>query len=190
MSDHSPKTTVKTVFKRINTGLGPFLVVIGISLFFAITTRAFLTVSNFLSLGHSASLYVLMAMGLSCVLISGGTDLSAGSVVGLCGVICALMMRDFNIPVIPSIVIALLCGTLCGLINGTLVTRLGLVPFIATLGTQWVYRGACNLLVQEVLYPYVKQPIQPMQISFINLAVEGFSAFLYRSTFLFYVASF
>lgn len=146
MSDHSPKTTVKTVFKRINTGLGPFLVVIGISLFFAITTRAFLTVSNFLSLGHSASLYVLMAMGLSCVLISGGTDLSAGSVVGLCGVICALMMRDYNIPVIPSIVIALLCGTLCGLINGTLVTRLGLVPFIATLGTQWVYRGACNLL--------------------------------------------
>ncbi len=138
--------TVKSAIKKIASSIGPFLVVLGISLFFAITTPTFLTLSNFLSLGHSASLYVLMAMGLSCVLISGATDLSAGSVVGLCGVICALMMRDFNLPVSLAVMIALACGVVCGLINGLLATKLGLVPFIATLGTQWVFRGICNIL--------------------------------------------
>ena len=139
-------TKLKATVKKLSSGLGPFLVVMLIALFFVITTPTFRTIRNILTLGHSASLYVMMAMGLSFVLISGATDLSAGSVVGLCGVVCAMMMRDFNVPVWISVIIGLASGVLCGVINGLLATKLGLVPFIATLGTQWVYRGMCNIL--------------------------------------------
>lgn len=132
--------------RKVTSALGPFTIVIIIALFFSLTTPTFPTIKNILTLCQSASLYVMMAMGLSFVLICGATDLSAGSVVGLCGVICALMMRNFNLPVVVAVLIALLCGTLCGIINGILITKLGLVPFIATLGTQWIFRGACNIL--------------------------------------------
>ena len=127
---------------------GPFLVIIGICMIFTITTPAFPTAKNFLTLGHSASINVILALGLSCVLISGATDLSAGSVVGLCGVVSAIMMRDYGLPVPVAVFIGVGMGVLCGLINGLLATKLGLVPFIATLGTQWVFRGLGNILGQ------------------------------------------
>lgn len=126
--------------------LGPFMVVGLISLLFAVTTPTFRTGANALQICLSAAIYVILAMGLGCILIAGATDLSAGSVVAISGMTCCILIRDFNATLLVGVAVGLLTGILCGVINGLLVTKLGLVPFIATLGTQWIFRGAANIL--------------------------------------------
>jgi ribose transport system permease protein len=136
----------KIANSKILQGLGPFLTIGIITLIFALTTPTFRTASNLLSMCLAAAIYVVLAMGLSFVLIVGGTDLSAGSIVGLSGMVACLFMAKMGMDVLPSICLGILAGVLCGITNGLLSTRLGLIPFIATLGTQWVYRGMTNIL--------------------------------------------
>lgn len=131
---------------KIKTIMGQFLSIGIIILVFLITTPTFRTMDNVISIGLSASVYILLAMGLGFVLIAGATDLSAGSVVAISGISCAIAIRDFGMGVTAGVMIGLLTGVLCGLINGLLSTKLGLVPFIATLGTQWIFRGLTNIL--------------------------------------------
>lgn len=131
---------------RIVKALGPFTLVILISLIFASFTPTFRTLDNALQISLSASVYVVLAMGLSFVLIAGATDLSAGSVVAISGMTCCILIRDYNAPLELGIVVGLLTGVACGLLNGLLATKLGIVPFIATLGTQWIFRGLTNIM--------------------------------------------
>ena len=132
--------------RPIVKAMGPFTLVIMISLIFASFTPTFRTLDNALQISLSAAIYVILAMGLSCVLIAGATDLSAGSVVALSGMTCCLLIRDLNAPLAVGIAVGLLTGILCGVVNGLLATRLGIVPFIATLGTQWIFRGLTNIM--------------------------------------------
>lgn len=131
---------------KLKTTLGQFLSIGVIVLTFFITTPTFRTMDNIISIGLSAAIYILLAMGLSFVLIAGATDLSAGSVVAISGITCAIAIRDFGMGVPVGVLIGLLTGILCGIVNGLLSTKLGLVPFIATLGTQWIFRGLTNIL--------------------------------------------
>ena len=126
--------------------LGQFLSISIIIVAFAITTPTFRTMDNIISIGLSAAIYILLAMGLSFVLIAGATDLSAGSVVGISGIACAIAIKDYGMSVGAGVLIGLITGILCGVVNGLLSTKLGLVPFIATLGTQWIFRGLTNIL--------------------------------------------
>jgi ribose transport system permease protein len=136
----------KIMNSKIIEVLGPFLTIGIITLIFVVTTPAFRTASNLLAMCLAAAIYVVLAMGLSFVLIVGGTDLSAGSIVALSGMVSCLLMAKMGLGLVPSIALGILTGVLCGVTNGLLSTRLGLIPFIATLGTQWVYRGMTNIL--------------------------------------------
>lgn len=133
------------IFSMLPAGLtsvlGRFLIITVIFLAFFISTPTFRSGSNLLQICLAAAIYVIVSMGITHVIITGNTDLSAGSVVGLSGVICCLLLRDYNAPIIIGILGGLLIGAVCGIVNGLLVTKLKLVPFIATLGTQWVFRG-------------------------------------------------
>jgi ribose transport system permease protein len=131
---------------KILRALGPFLTIGLITLIFASTNATFRTANNLLSICLAAAIYVVLSMGLSFVLIVGGTDLSAGSIVAISGMVSCLLMAKLGMNVPLSVALGLLTGVACGAINGLLSTRLGLVPFIATLGTQWIYRGATNIL--------------------------------------------
>lgn len=131
---------------RFFKALGPFTLVIIVSLAFSLFTPTFRSVDNVLQICLSAAIYVVLAMGLSCVLIAGATDLSAGSVVAISGMTCCIAIRDFNATLTVGVLVGLATGVLCGLINGLLATKLGIVPFIATLGTQWIFRGFTNIL--------------------------------------------
>ena len=126
--------------------LGPVGVLIGILLFMFISTPEFRSVANLTQVLLSASVYMLLAMGMSFVIIIGGIDLSVGSIVGLTGGITCITMTMFHIPLGFALICGALCGLACGFINGLLVTKLGLIPFIATLGGQWIYRGILKLL--------------------------------------------
>ena len=74
------------------------------------------------------------------VIISGGIDLSLGSIVGLAGAFCCMLLK-MQMPVWAAALGGMLMGMMCGAINGFMVTWMGLLPFIATLGGQWIFRG-------------------------------------------------
>jgi len=96
------------------------------------------------------------------VILKGGIDLSVGSTVGLCGIIAGVLLEGLRIdsldvvlyPAVWVVVVAALAvGTLVGFINGTLVTRFNVAPFIATLGMLYVARGAALLISNGTTYP-------------------------------------
>ena len=114
-------------------------------IFFSFTADYFFTVRNWFNISNQTAIYGLMAIAMTFPLISGGIDLSAGSTLGLSGVICVVVIEiTHNIYI--AIIAALLVGLTCGIINGLLVTRLKLNFVIATLGTMFIYRGFTFML--------------------------------------------
>jgi ribose transport system permease protein len=82
------------------------------------------------------------------VIITGGIDLSIGSIFGFSGVIAAMGMVDLGLPMIPAVLLGIIAGTVLGLINGLLIVKLNLPPFIATLGMLSVVRSLCYILTE------------------------------------------
>lgn len=132
-----------------------FIVLAIFVVFFSIASPTFLTSGNLLLIAKHVALYGILGMGMTYVIITGGIDLSVGAIVGLCGMIAGSLINEgvtlnafgvtiyFNIPVIVLIVI--ICGALIGALNGIVITKLHVVPFIATLGVQYVARGLAML---------------------------------------------
>ena len=118
-----------------------------------------------------ASFFAIMAIGATMVIISGGIDLSVGSIYALAGVAMALVLRALGpmgsgATVLIGVVVCVGIGLLCGLLNGILVVGLRVHPFIITLGTMWVLRGVAfviskaeSILVPEALTGVAKAPL-------------------------------
>ena len=131
------------------------LVLLALLITFAALTPAFLTANNFAILSKHVALSALLAIGTTFVILTGGIDLSLGSVAGLSGMVAGYFLTQsaHSLPVALVILIALACGTLVGALNGWLVTRAGVAPFIATLGTLYMARGAALLLSSGKTFP-------------------------------------
>ena len=120
--------------------------------FFAVTGKGFLDLFNFQALGANTSIMLIMALGQTFVIISGGIDLSTGFVMGLASVGAALAMaRLGNDPPLVVVVLAglgaaLLAGLPAGLVNGLLIAKLRVPPFIGTLGMYGIARGVGFIL--------------------------------------------
>ena len=111
---------------------------------FAVTNDKFLGRQNLINLLQQVVTYSIIGYGLTFCLVCGGTDLSAGSSLALSGIMVVWMLQvGVALPI--AILIALSMGILTGILNGFTIEILGVVPFIATLGTQWVYRGIANV---------------------------------------------
>lgn len=107
----------------------------------------FLTVSNLSSILVQAAVYVIMALGMSFVLMTGGIDLSQGSLLALVGVIAAYILQNFNsIPL--AILASILVGAIVGAANGTVISCLKIPPFIMTLSTMYLCRGLTLVITQ------------------------------------------
>src|SRR3954465_3429543 len=109
-----------------------------------ILTPHFLTVSNLLNVAQQTAINAVIAVGLTFVIISGGFDLSVGSLVAFSGVVLASLLAH-GVPMPLAILLGLAVGLGCGLVNGVLITFGRLPPFIATLGMMSVARGAALL---------------------------------------------
>lgn len=108
---------------------------------FSFLVPSFFSVDNAINgIGLSAAINTIVAIGLTYVIITGGIDLSVGSTAALAAVIGADLMQR-GTPVLLAVLIALAVGAVAGLVNGLLVTRVQLAPFIVTLGTMTFYRG-------------------------------------------------
>jgi ribose/xylose/arabinose/galactoside ABC-type transport system permease subunit len=108
-----------------------------------------------------ASFFAIMAIGATLVIITGGIDLSVGSIYALAGVSMALVLRALGpmsspAMVVIGLVVAVGVGLLCGLINGALVVGLRVHPFIITLGTMWILRGIAFVATkaESILLPH------------------------------------
>jgi ribose transport system permease protein len=110
-------------------------------------TPYFLTMANFRAMAIGLTPTAIIAIGMTILLVSGGFDLSVGAVLALSSTAVALMMTG-GLPIALSVLCALLIGAAIGLANGLIVTRLGVNPLVATLGTMSVARGAALVLTE------------------------------------------
>ena len=110
-------------------------------------TPHFLTVSNLLNIAQQTSINAIVAAGMTFVIISGGIDLSVGSIVALSGVALGSLLQADQSAIV-AVIGAVAVGTACGLLNGLLVSFGRLPPFIATLGMMSVARGAALVLTE------------------------------------------
>lgn len=112
-----------------------------------ILTPHFLTVSNLLNVAEQTSINAVVAVGMTYVIVSGGIDLSVGSLVALSGVVLGVLLQGGQ-PLPVALALALATGLAGGLANGALVSWGGLPPFIVTLGMMSVARGAALLATE------------------------------------------
>jgi len=117
---------------------------------------AFLKVSNLLSTARSFSAIAIAGIGVLMIIITGGIDLSIGSVYGLAGVVSTYCCSLFGMPIWISMILGVLAGAIFGALNGLMVVYCKLPPFIATLGTMQIARGLCTILTQG--YPVSNLP--------------------------------
>jgi inositol transport system permease protein len=132
--------------------LGPRVgLVAALVLLFAALSLArpnFLTVANLINLVRQISINGILAVGVTFVLLTGGVDLSLGSLVALTGVAAASFAHPGQFPVIVPVAIGILAGAACGVLNGVVITRGRVAPFIATLGMMTAARGLALLISQ------------------------------------------
>ncbi len=124
---------------------GSFIALIFLVIVIGAISPDFRTVNNFLSLLRQSAINGLIAFGMTCVILTGGIDLSVGSVLALTSIICAHTIK-IGLPAPLSMLIALIFGIILGAISGLMVTKSRLQPFIATLITMTGYRGLTMIL--------------------------------------------
>lgn len=157
----APATDVRAPQRRLNVNAllvegRALIALILIIAFFALQSGNYLSAGNLTSITKQVAFNAIIALGMLLVILNAGIDLSVGSTVGLTGAVAGNLFRGLNLPLtdvimIPKVwVVVVLCvavGMLVGLINGLLISRLHLAPFIVTLGMLYVARGLTQVLL-------------------------------------------
>ena len=136
--------------KRVN--ISDWIIYIGMICIFVVFTiicsalgKQFLTLNNVMNIINQASINAVVAIGASLVILTGGIDLSVGSVVGFVGIFLALRLQE-GMPIPVAIILCLVLGAAVGLFNGILISY-GKVPaFIVTLGSMQAVRGLAQII--------------------------------------------
>ncbi len=171
--------------------LGIFISAAVIFLVFGILNHNFLTVGNLRDIAVSACVNAILGLGLTFVIITGGIDLSVGSIASMVGIFSANLMVSDGVSPIVALILGLVAGFAAGAVNGLLITALHLPPFIATLGTMSVYQGLAYVITNGV--PVYNVPsgfvlmlnsyISGVPIAVVVVAIVGFLGwFLLRRT--------
>ena len=162
---------------------GTLIGLVALSLVLWALTPHFLTVANVLNIAQQTSINAIVAVGMTYVILSGGIDLSVGSIVALSGVALGAALQSGQ-PAVSAALVAMGVGVVCGLVNGVLVSWGGLPPFIVTLGMMSVARGAALLVTEG-------RPISGFDAGFRSLATGeiGFIPGPVAATAIIYLAA-
>src|SRR5438034_10617243 len=134
--------------RRLLDERGVLLGLVAVSLLFgALIGPQFFRAANLELVARQTVIVCVAALGMTMVIVSGGIDLSVGSVVALGTVVTALVLQHHG-PVLAAVA-AIAAGAACGVVNGLLITQLRVVPFIVTLGSMLLVRGAAKGLADE-----------------------------------------
>lgn len=169
MKQEGQKISFKSLMSKSGAGvMAAFLV---LCLILAITTKSFLTAANVIVVLRQAVWVGLIAIGMTYIIATGEIDLSVGSTVGLCGVIVAALMKNYSMNIYLAMLITLLAGTVIGLINGLMVSKLKIASFIATLAMMQILRGLIYVYTQGV-------PIFGLKYPEFTVWAQGYLAFI------------
>lgn len=140
-----------------------FIVLVLLVIFFSCATPTFLTANSLLLVSKHVALYGILGLGMTYIIITGGIDLSVGAIVGLSGMIAGGLINEgitmfgykayLSVPLV--VLVTVVGGGLIGLINGLIITRFNVAPFIATLGMMYVARGFAMLRSNGATFPNI-----------------------------------
>ena len=125
--------------------LGMILVFLFMVVIFSVLSRSFFTFTNFINIANQTATVSVVAFGMTLVMLSGGIDLSVGSLVSLSAVVCALLL-DLEVNIVAAMAVSVLIGTAFGFVNGFISVRWAIQPFLVTLGSLSVARGLSLIL--------------------------------------------
>jgi ribose transport system permease protein len=145
VSASDPKAKTKTSFRSTLTALGMLPILILLAIGFHLISGRFLTASNLSIVMQQASINTVLAAGMTFVILTGGIDLSVGSILAASAMIAVIvsLFPDIGLLGIPA---ALAVGLACGVANGAIISLLRLPPFIVTLGSLTAIRGVARLM--------------------------------------------
>ena len=140
-------------------------IIIGLLIICAILTvmsDSFLSPQNFANIMRQITVNVILACGMTLVIILGGIDLSVGSIIAVSGCLCCGLITNVGMPSVAAIPLSILAGTLVGVFNGVIISRTTIPPFIVTLATMNIGRGfariytkATTILVDDELFTFI-----------------------------------
>jgi ribose transport system permease protein len=123
-------------------------VLLAIVIFFTIASDSFLTSKNLLNVTRQVAMLGISAVGMTCVILTSGIDLSVGAVMAITNITCSMMMVNAGLPILPAILLTLLIAALIGLINGLLVSYVKVPALITTLAMMTILRGLSFVLCE------------------------------------------
>jgi ribose/xylose/arabinose/galactoside ABC-type transport system permease subunit len=132
---------------RLSQTLGSLASLVILSAVLWYLRPVFMTSGNWVNILRQASFNAILGMGMTFVILTGGIDLSVGSIVALSSVTGGLLMYEHGWPMLPAVILMVIVGALAGLANGLVVTLGRIPPFIVTLGTMQIFRGVALQLV-------------------------------------------
>ncbi len=135
-----PEKTGLAMNREVVMKLAPLLSLVLLCMFFSVGSPYFFSVDNLMTIALQTAVIGIMAIGVTYVIITGGIDLSLGSVMAFSGV-CAGLAATVGMPLVVCIMIGIAAATACGVVSGALVTKANIPPFIATLGLMMSVRG-------------------------------------------------
>ena len=129
--------------------LGTFILLVLLCVVLAILNPSFLASANLQNLARLIGIYGIFSIGLGLVIITGGIDLSVGSVFALLGVLLSIFLVDWQLPAIAAVVLVIAITTFLGVLNGFLITKVKIQPFIVTLCGLLFYRGLARFIAND-----------------------------------------
>ena len=132
--------------QKLLMGNKAFMICLGLCVIMAIASPVFMRTSNLLNVLRQVCVSTLLSIGFTVVLASGQIDLSVGNMLGLCGMVLAKLIKDVSLPLPVAILFTLMLAMICGALNAALITVFRVVPFIVTLATQSIFKGATYLI--------------------------------------------
>ena len=144
---------------------GIVLALVILIVFFALLAPSFLSVNNVLNILRQVSIVGICTVGMTFVILTGGIDLSVGSILGVCAVVGAILMSS-GLPVWLSVVAVIAVGAVTGLLNAFLISEVDIAPIIATLGVMTALRGVAYILTEGL-------PVYGLPAEF-NLLGQGY----------------
>ncbi len=125
------------------------LVLAGLVAVFSLSAPNFFTATTFRTIANQVPAAVIIAVGMTFVLIIAGIDLSVGGVLAFSGAVLGIGMVDYGLPLPVAVVACLVAGAVCGALNGLVVIRWAIPPFIVTLGMMEITRGAAYMVTDS-----------------------------------------
>lgn len=150
--------TIKKTIVDIYAKMGVLIVLLVMCIILALATDTFLQPKNLINVVRQIAFYAMIGLGSMCIIVTGGIDMSPGSVVGLVSVLVALNGARDEGSVALWLIITIAVGAVFGFVNGGLVAYFDMPPFIVTLGTQIVGRGVALLITDG-------RPVSPLNSS-------------------------